>query len=285
MPYKIDPQFLLSDEQVMEFIVRGYHMVTLPQPAEFHEVIHQKCNAITSNPGNHILEAVPELNEIYASPILVGALASLLGHDFSMNPHRHLHTIRPVKMSQGWHQDGTNVRDRQVWTCLAMYYPQTVTPDMGPTVILPGTHLRNMPTDLMANYTNIRGANFLTVPAGTVAITHFDLWHAGTLNQSQKPRHMLKFLFDRQSEPTSPSWNHQGVEGRRKAGAKVSMMSGPEQGYCSDYYKEWELRKEMWLWMCGQDTHVPPGHFRNMLNYDPLVPTRRKTLPANCEGF
>lgn len=276
---KIDPQYLLTDEQVMDFVVRGYHMVTLPFPAEFHEEIYRKCSEFKSNPGNWIYTGVPQLKEVYESPILVGALASILGHDYAMNPHRHLHTVKPgTHRSQTWHQDGTNVRDRQVWTCLAMYYPQTVTPDMGPTAILPGTHLRNAPTDFMANYTNIRGAKYLTVEAGTVAITHFDLWHAGTLNKSAKPRHMLKFLFDRQSEPTGPSWNHDPVEGCKKAGAKVSEMVTAVAGYCSDYYKEWELRKEMWLWLMGQDTYVPPGHFRNMLNENSLLPMRTKVF-------
>jgi hypothetical protein len=278
---KIETQYLLTDEQMMDFIVRGYHLVTLPQPPEFHEAIRLRCNEFKSNPGNSVYDAVPALKEVYESPVLVGALASILGHDYAMNPHRHLHTTAAGKpTSQTWHQDGTNVRDRQVWTCLAMYYPQTVTKEMGPTAILAGTHLRNSPTDLMANYTNIRGATYLTVEAGTVAITHFDLWHAGTLNKSTTPRHMLKFLFDRQSEPKSPSWNHDPEIGDRRAATKVADMVGPPIGYCSDYYKEWELRKEMWLWLSGKDTYVPPGHFRNMLNPDSLMPMREKVFIA-----
>ena len=281
---KIDPKFLLTDEQMMDFVVRGYHLVTVPKPPEFHKAIYDRCCEFKSNPGNWIYEGVPQLKEIYESPELVGALASILGTDYAMNPHRHLHTIQPGKKSQTWHQDGTNVRDRQVWACLAMYYPQTVTKQMGPTVILPGSYIRNAPTDTMANYTNIRGAMYLTVEAGTVAITHFDLWHAGTANTSDKPRHMLKFLFDRQSEPKAPSWNHDPALGDRKAATKVADMVGPPIGYCSDYYKEWELRKEVWLWLSGKDTYVPPGHFRNMLNPDSLAPIREKVFKFNPDA-
>ena len=37
-------------------------------------------------------------------------------------------------------------------------------------------------------------------------------------------------------------------------------------GYGSDYYKEWELRKQMWLWMQGKDEVVPAGAFKDMLS-------------------
>ena len=38
-----------------------------------------------------------------------------------------------------------------------LYYPQDVTADMGPTYVVPGTHLYNTPSDMMQNYGNIRG--------------------------------------------------------------------------------------------------------------------------------
>jgi hypothetical protein len=270
---------LLSDIQVFDFIINGYHLVTLPQPKSFHDEIYKQCSAIERNPGNAIYDLVPGLKEIYSSPQLTGALQSILGDDCAMNPHRHLHTIKAkTPWSQNWHQDGTNVRNRQVWTCLAMYYPQDVSLDMGPTAILPGSHLRNAPTDRMSNYTNIKGTMYLAVPAGTVAITHYDLWHAGTLNRSDKDRHMLKFLFDRQSAPVKPSWNHEPEKLSQFAQGKVGVTVGAPNSYTSDHYKEYELRKEMWLWLCGQDTFVPPGHFRNMLNDNCLNPTRSQVF-------
>lgn len=45
--------------------------------------------------------------------------------------------------------------------------------------------------------------------AGTVSIVHFDLVHGRyCANQSGRQRHMVKFLFARNEEPTAPSWNH-----------------------------------------------------------------------------
>ena len=46
--------------------------------------------------------------------------------------------------------------------------------------------------------------------AGSVTIVHFDIAHgrySGNLTDAQ--RHMVKFLFTRQEDPTTPSWAHE----------------------------------------------------------------------------
>lgn len=261
------PDRRLSDAQVMRFVNHGYLLLEPDLPAELHARIGAACDALAGrNPGNGIYEAVPELQQVYEHPVVRGALVSLLGDGMRMHPHRHLHTTPAGQSrSQTWHQDGTNVRHHQIRTVLAMYYPQEVTPENGPTVVLPGSHFRNAPTDRMATYANIRGQVFLTVKAGTVAIAHYDLWHAATLNRSDRPRHMLKFLFDRTEEPGAPSWNHDPVEGPRVAKRAFSEMVGPPSGYTSDYYKEWELRLELWNWLLGKGGRVPAGAFKDLL--------------------
>lgn len=259
-------KFLLTDSQIMDFINRGYLLVETDFPAAFHAEVCTQIERLKDNPGNGILAAVPPLQEVYDHPKVRGALVSLLGADMAMNGHRHLHTTPARHLhSQTWHQDGTNVRHHQIRTVLAMYYPQDVSAEMGPTVILPGSHFRNAPTDRMATYANIKGQVFLTVKAGTVAITHYDIWHAGTLNRTDRPRQMLKFLFDRQSAPAAPSWNHDPTEGPKIARSRFTEMVGPPSGYTSDYYKEWELRKEMWAWLTGAAARVPAGAFKDML--------------------
>jgi hypothetical protein len=131
-----------------------------------------------------------------------------------------------------------------------MYYPHDVTIDMGPTVVMPGSHWRNLPTDRMATYGNLRGQVPLTVKAGSVAITHYDLWHGGSVNRSARMRHILKFLFSRGSEPTAPSWNHDAASGMRIAEQRFGIWPRPLSQ--SDHYKQKWLRKECWSWMMGR---------------------------------
>jgi hypothetical protein len=201
------------------------------------------------NPGDAILDLVPALHQVWNHPKVRGTLISLLGADYRMNSHRHCHVSPPGMPSQSWHQDGVNKRHHQVRTLLGFYYPQEVTADLGPTAVLPGTHFRNAPTDQMATYANFREQVLLTVPAGTVAIIHYDIWHAGTRNEGNRTRYGCKFLFDRTSEPSAPSWNHDPEQLsrllRRLSFDKSCTMSQ------SDNYKERLLRREMWDHLVG----------------------------------
>ena len=244
---------LLTDDEVITFVIRGYLIVEPDFPVGFNEAIYQELEQLgitpTNDPRNAILERVPKLYQVYDHPKVRGALVSLLGEDFQMNAHRHCHRNQPGTRSQSWHQDSINQRHYQVRRVLALYYPQDATPDMGPTAIVPGTHLRNAPSDRMATYGNFREQVLTTVKAGTVAILHYDIWHAATANTSNLTRYMLKFLFDRVSEPNAPSWNHDPEEAatlaQRFNREKVCAVAQ------SDFYKEWHLRREMWDHLLG----------------------------------
>jgi hypothetical protein len=245
-----DGEHLLTDDEVISFIIRGYHVVTPAFAPGFNEAIYTELEQLTENPGDAILDRVPKLHEVYDHPEVRGALVSLLGEDVRMNGHRHCHVNRPGTPSQSWHQDGTNQRHHHLHTVLAMYYPQEVTPDLGPTVLMPGTHFRNAPTDRMATYANFREQVVLTVPAGTVAITHYDIWHAASANCGDRTRYMLKFLFSRAGESPSPSWRHDP----ERAAVLLRRFTFEKACQCSqsDHYKERGLRFEMWNHMLGK---------------------------------
>ncbi len=251
-----DTPYRLTDDEVITFIIRGYHVVEADFPAGFNEAIYEELGQLTENPGNAILDRVPKLYQVYDHPKVRGALISLLGEDFQMHSHRHCHVNPPDTRSQAWHQDGVNQRRHQLSTVLAMYYPQDVTPDLGPTVLMPGTHFRNAPTDRMATYANFREQVVLNVRAGTVAITHYDIWHAAIANHGGRTRYMLKFLFRRGSEPQAPAWDH----APERAAALIHRFSSEKACACSqsDHYKERALRMEMWNHLAGRLNDVNP---------------------------
>ena len=89
----------------------------------------------------------------------------------------------------------------------------------------------------------------IVAKVGTVAITHYDLWHAATANRSPRTRYMLKFLFSRATEPAAPSWRHDP----EKAAALMGRLTFETAVTCSqsDHYKERRLRREMWDQMTG----------------------------------
>lgn len=84
----------------------------------------------------------------------------------------YLRTDSGVSDSPGRHEDDTSVADRPLTALLCMYYPHKVTADLGPTMLLPGSH-RKLYTPSQANKPgSIKGRQKLIVEAGTQVIAY-----------------------------------------------------------------------------------------------------------------
>jgi hypothetical protein len=205
---------LLNDDEVASFIISGYHIVEPDLPQGYNDEICDSLRKIPENPGERIVEALPKISVVMEHPSVIGALTSLLGPGFFKDPGGHIHMNPPKTRAQPWHQDerfGRGHQDRDIdhiKHVMLMYYPQDVTEDMGPTVLLPGSQRRVAAPETMVTLVNLKGQVFSTVSAGSVLLTHYDIWHAGTGNRSDRVRYMFKFLYSRTQENTEPSWDH-----------------------------------------------------------------------------
>lgn len=56
------------------------------------------------NWGNNILPRLSEVNDVFQSPIIQGALTSVVGAGYVMHPHRHCNYTFPGRKVQGWHK-------------------------------------------------------------------------------------------------------------------------------------------------------------------------------------
>ena len=235
--------FLLSDAEVAQFIVNGYHVVEPDLAAGLNESIAAQLDGLESNPGDAITDSIPELLQVLEHAEVRGVLVSLLGPDFEVQSHRHWHCKPAGSGGMQWHQDGTNNRDLRLNRFLGLYYPRDVTPDMGPTVIVPGTQYRNAPTDRMA-------------------FTHYDLWHGTAANRSSMPRHMIKFLFRRTQDNDTPTWKHQAGatdvptdrnnRDRATDPKNILTFGNPIGVSQSDHYKERAIRRQVWDYLVGE---------------------------------
>lgn len=251
-------EYLLSDDEMASFVIRGYHFVSPSLRMGLNDEIYRALGELPSNPGDGVYEAVPQLADVYESPEVIGALTSLLGPGYSMFPHRHCHRNMPGTPSQLIHQDnlmdlriseGQERKPDRIDLVLAMYYPQDVAKNMGPTAILPGTHVLQAMPDRMASQGNFRDQIVADVPAGTVVILHYDIWHAGTANTSEKIRYMIKFLFQRENSPDVPSWRH---DPQNDEGIRTRLESeNPMTLQRSLSAKQKHLRTRMWNRLAG----------------------------------
>ena len=137
---------LLSDAQVQRFLRDGYLTLQANLSADFHAQVRTQIDDLfrnEGNPGNDILPKVPDLYRVLRDEHISGALASVLGPDYIVHPHRHCHQNLAGSSGQGMHQDSyesdQNVRHHRCRWAMAFYYPQDVNLENGPSSAIPAT--------------------------------------------------------------------------------------------------------------------------------------------------
>lgn len=201
---------LLSDAQMRHFIVNGFVTVTTELPAQFHDAIYEETVSVfdkEGNPGNNLVPRIPEIQRVLDDPYVRGALTSLLGADYYMQPHRHPHYNPPGSGGQGMHQDGGKRWSHHTRRLLVFYYPQDTPIELGPTGVVPMSHYYST-----RDGSEISPEQPIVGEAGTVAFANYDLWHRAMPNSSEKRRYMMKFLYARMSEPQEPTWANNEAE-------------------------------------------------------------------------
>ena len=207
----MDNPFLLSDGEVAEFIVKGYHLVEPELPTGLNESIANQLDALDHNPGDAITEAVPELWQVLDHPQVQGALISLLGKEYEVQSHRHWHCKQPHSGHMNWHQDGstTGIRSSIAFSAvLSDRYYARYGPDRhraGHSV----SQRTNRSHGALHQYPRSGAPSSRLAPS----FWHYDLWHGTAANRSDHKRHMIKFLFRRTKENEQPSWNHDRKQG------------------------------------------------------------------------
>ncbi len=213
----------LTDDQMRTFIRDGYVIVRPNLPREYHDEMFAKVDEIfqsEGNPGNNVLPRIPELLQIYDDPVTRGALASLMGDDYYLEPHRFVHFNQPHSKGQTLHKDSFTRRRHHARWLVTFYYPQDTPLEMGPTGIVPGTQYTNViPED---SYDREIGA---AGDAGRVVIANYDIVHRGMPNHTDRKRYMVKFLFNRMGEPAAPSWDNEDAEWGDEDGEHGRLLS------------------------------------------------------------
>ena len=213
----------LTDDQMRTFIRDGYVIVRPNLPREYHDEMFAKVDHLyetEGNPGNNVLPRIPELQQIYDDPVTRGALASLMGDDYYLEPHRFVHFNEPHSKGQTLHKDSFTRRRHHARWLVTFYYPQDTPLEMGPTGIVPGTQYTNViPED---SYDREIGA---AGEAGRVVIANYDIVHRGMPNHTDRKRYMVKFLFNRMGEPTAPSWDNEDDHWREEGDIYNPLLS------------------------------------------------------------
>ena len=234
-----------DDAKMKQFLSQGYMVVPVDDlDTDFHETIYTKAKTLYRAEdgggvdfGNNVFPAVPDLGAIYQSPAAVGAISSVLGDNYVMHPHRHLHqTTLGSRNDQNFHMDSywgmTRTRHHAPRWVMALYYPHDVVLESGPTGIIPFSQYYEMPEQREGVGQAHSSEDFderdaaidetvksldpafnglpVCVPGGSIVMMAYDVYHRGTRRRDDVAdwRAMLKFQFVATGSRFEPSWNH-----------------------------------------------------------------------------
>ncbi|MGZ3144868.1 phytanoyl-CoA dioxygenase family protein [Lentzea chajnantorensis] len=195
---------LLTSVQLARFAAHGYLRLDAVVPPELNRLALDRLpSGVPPVPhGTPLADTYTGSwpRQLVDLPVVAGALRSLVGPSPTVDHHA-VHVREPHEgHAQALHGDAIIDVRPDAFDVQLMYYPQEVTPDMGGTLVVPGSHLRRTNESDTGRYQNLRGQTRLTCPAGTVLLLHHGIWHGGRRNDSAVRRYMFKIRFN----PTVP---------------------------------------------------------------------------------
>ena len=237
----------MTDDDVMDFIALGYVFLE----GVISEDFNRQCDGLARGRADDLIASDDFTKEVLLHPEVAGVARSLLGENFRVPRGGHHHFYKAPHLGQTWHSDGLSGSGYDVTNLQCYYYPHEVKIEDGPTMILPGSHCRAVDREAIAHYGDILGQISLTVPAGTVAMTRYGIWHKAGPKTNDRKRSMIKFSYYRESQPVR-DWVIDTE--------KIPVYRGrPRLPYVTEVesYRDGVRRTRTWNWLCGMEAEDP----------------------------
>lgn len=242
----------MTDADVMAFVADGY---VLLEGVVAGDIPHYA--ATPGKPLSQLPETSQFLEQVVLHPLVAGVARSLLGLDFLVPTNTVHHVYDEPHPGQTWHTDGLTETGAGVSHLQCFYYPQPVEIADGPTIILPGSSHRLVDREAIAHYGDLLGQVALTVPAGSVVLTHYGLWHRAGPKLNNGRREMIKFSYFRTALPRR-DWLTASDE-------HVPEFVDPDRrpSYLTqvDIYRERIRCRRTWEWLCGIESQRDQGYW------------------------
>ena len=236
----------MTDDDVMEFIANGYVVLD----AIVDDAYNRACADAPAGRADDLAQDGEFIRQVLLHPQAAGVVRSLLGENFRVPTGAHHHLFSEPFVGQTWHSDGLSGSGCEINEVQCYYYPRDVTLEDGPTIVLPGSHCRAVDREAIAHYGDILGQVSLTVPAGTIAMTRYGIWHKAGPKTNKRRRGMLKFSYHRQAPPKR-DWKIETPE-------IPDYVNQPRLAYVTEVesYRERVRCMRTWNWLCGLETDV-----------------------------
>jgi hypothetical protein len=279
----VGKEYLLNSKQMAFFVAKGYLRFDELIPDEINQGVMKDIDAgtVRSQPaGTPLSQCYPPpsaVGEMIRLLQVQGIIHSLVGPD-PLFDHQAVHVREPNEgAAQHLHGDST-IDVRMHFDVQLMYFPHDVTPEMGGTLIVPGSHFRRINEMDIARYQNIVGQIQTVCKAGTLMVVHHGIWHCGRQNKSNQRRYMFKVrlnptvrqrLLWNTDDLTDETKKQQTIFGGAKKSDDVQSILGQQEPWFEwgDGRLEIINRIKLWRFITGDnnfDVHYWLSRLENM---------------------
>jgi len=188
---EVEKRHLLTSAQMAHFVKYGFVKIEDLVPDELNRAVleDQRRSIGTKWDFWYLSENVRKVFEL---PQVKGILQSFVG-DAPIYDHSFLHRVRGHKtVAQDWHSDSMPDARPFAFDVQAFYWSHDAPLEMGPTMLLPGSHLRKVNIASIGRYKNFVGQLQLPIKAGTITFFHHGLWHCAQPNSTDTDRFVFK---------------------------------------------------------------------------------------------
>ena len=251
-----DTKPTLTDTQVLEFCKQGYIILDGVVPKEINEKVSKylakkippKPSKIPSHLTLEMLKSTLDspvepniilledwfINEVLLNSDLGGVLRSLLGKNVGLPVLVSKHSTECPQPAQPWHHDGDVVFGPEVSFLETFYYPQDTPIEMGPTDVVPGSHIGLNKFVNQADELSIA----TVASAGSFVLHSQSIYHRRGRSTGTGIRDMLKFNYWRTTSPTR-DWIKQ---------PEFDFATADYGGHFAGRYYA-----HMFYWLCGKE--------------------------------
>ena len=244
-----DCQPTLDDAGVLAFCKNGYMTLEAVVPDEVNRRTIAYLKGTKDHEPSAILREQWFLDAVILNPAVAGAVRSLLGKNFGIPVLMSLHRRQnPIKSAFGWHVDGGSKWRPSIEDLQVFYYPQDTPEEMGPTHLVPGSHLVPNSQRAMGHYGTLRHERSTAARAGSIFITMYRIWHRASSGSATGVRELLKYCYWRTAAPQRDWPATPGFD------PALADYSGPAAPF-HEQFGDANAAAEMYMWLCGKHEH------------------------------
>jgi ectoine hydroxylase-related dioxygenase (phytanoyl-CoA dioxygenase family) len=187
----VERHHLLTAQQMARFVTDGFLMLEELVPREYNEAAYA-AEVAWDGAGYNFWHQNENIQAVFNLPQVKGAIQSFVG-THPIYDHSFLHIVKGGNLkAQDWHADSIIDTRPYAFDVQAFYFSHDAPRETGPTLVLPGSHLRKVNTFSIGRYKNIVGQRQLSAKAGTIVFMHHGIWHCAQPNFTDKTRYVFK---------------------------------------------------------------------------------------------